>query len=322
MERVVVIATGGTIASQPTMSGLAASLQGRSVISAVPPTAGLRVDVIDLCTIDSSCLTIRHQLDLLEQVRVALADPDVTGVVVTHGTDTLEESAFLLDLHHDDPRPVVLTGSQLPLGHEGSDAPRNLSDAFIVAQQARDLGVLVVFNGHVHAARGTVKRHTLDAHAFGDPSHEPLGRILGGELLLRRDVQRRSAPLPAPRGSAPRVDIVTHHSDGDAVLLRASIAAGARGIVLVGAGTGNATPEIAEAVRDATLAGVVVAVTSRCAAGPVAPVYASGGDLLAAGAILAGHLRASQTRIALLSALMHTDSPERCRALLPALLGT
>ncbi|MCK2243606.1 MULTISPECIES: asparaginase [unclassified Crossiella] len=315
MGRLVVIATGGTISSTPTEAGLAAALPGGAVLDALPSPQPVPVEVVDLCTVDSSALTLDQQLGLLRQVRATLADPQVRGIVVTHGTDTMEETAFLLDLHHDDPRPVVFTGSQRPLGDPGSDAPGNLADAFAVARQARGHGVLIAFGGKIHAARGTVKHHTLHPDAYQDPSAAPVGHLIGGEVLLQAPAPRPAAlPLPTLTES-PRVDILTHHTGGDAVLLRAAVAAGARGLVLVGAGAGNVNPEVVEAVRAATAAGVLVAVTSRTAAGPVLPIYTSATELTRAGAVLTGTLRAAQARIAVLSALL-AGQPERLPELL------
>lgn len=318
MGRLVVIATGGTIASAPTEAGLAAALPGVAVVDALPEPEPFPTEVIDLCTVDSSALTVDQQIALLHRVRTSLADPLVRGVVVTHGTDTMEETAFFLDLHHDDPRPVVFTGSQRPLGDPDSDAPGNLADAFAVARQAHGHGVLIVFDGKIHAARGTVKHHTLHRDAYQNPSAAPIGQITGGQARLRFPAPRSAAlPAPAVPAEIPRVDILTHHTGGDAVLLRAAVAAGARGLVLAGAGSGNVNAEVVAAVREATAAGVLVAVTSRTAAGPVLPIYTSATELTRAGAVLTGTLRAAQARIAVLSALL-AGTPERLPELLAA----
>jgi L-asparaginase len=307
VRRVVVISTGGTIASRWQGDGYAAEAAGREVLAAGAVPEGVEVEVVDLFTVNSSRLTAGHQLALLHAVREQLADPAVDGVVVTHGTDTLEESAFFLDLFHADRRPVVFTGAQQPLDAEDGDAAGNLYDALLTAATGRDIGAVIVFAGQVFAARGTVKKHTLAPHAFGDPDGLPLGRVqFGGVTWGRRRPRPRALPVPALGATAPRVDIVTHHSGADAVLLEAALAAGARGIVLAGTGAGNANPEIAEAVRRATASGVLVAVSTRVAAGPVAPLYTGGGavDLLAAGARLAGTLRPGQARIAVLASLL------------------
>ncbi|EPH41552.1 asparaginase [Streptomyces aurantiacus] len=331
-RRVVVISTGGTIASRWQGTGYAADASGSEVLAGAAVPHGVTPEVVDLFNINSSRMTSARQLALLRAVHEALTDPGVAGVVVTHGTDTLEESAFLLDLHHADPRPVVFTGAQRPLGTADGDGPGNVYDALQVAASVRNLGVLVVFDGAVHAARGTVKTQTLAAHPFADPSEGRVGRLGFGRVDIHRRPER-SVPLPLPAtgtgaatpGSAelPRVDIVTHHSDADPLLLDAAVAAGARGVVLVATGAGNATPEFVGAVAAAVARGVLVAVTTRVHAGPVAEIYTGGGavDLVAAGAVLTGTLRAGQARIAVLATLLADVAPERRDTLLRRLLG-
>ncbi|MFG3260356.1 asparaginase [Streptomyces sp. NPDC048172] len=333
MGRVIVISTGGTIASRWQGAGFAAEAQGREVMESTVVPDGVTVEVRDLFSLNSSRLTTAHQLTLLRAVHDVLADPDVDGVVVTHGTDTLEESAFLLDLYHDDPRPVVFTGAQRAFDAPDGDGPGNLRDALLVASTVRGLGVLVAFDGTVHAARGTVKTHTLDADAFGDPSGVRLGKIGFGKVTMLR-APRRPEPLSlradagtgtgTGTGTPPRVDVIAHHADGDATLLNAAVDAGAQGLVLVGTGAGNATPEIAEAVAKAVARGVLVALTTRVPSGPVAQLYTLGGavDLVAAGAVPTGTLRAGQARIAVLGALLAVgadDAAGRVRALRHAL---
>ncbi|MFJ8013261.1 asparaginase [Streptomyces sp. NPDC096339] len=319
MGRIVVISTGGTIASRWQGSGFAADADGNEVIATAPMPEGVTVDVVDLFSVNSPRLTTAHQLTLLRTVHEVLADPGVDGIVVTHGTDTLEESAFLVDLHHHDARSVVFTGSQRPMGTADGDGPENLYDALLTAANTRGLGVLISFAGRVHAARGTVKTQAVALDAFADPSKELLGKIGFGKITVLRTPQRPQAlPLPAMPELPPRVDVVVHHADGDPVLFNAAIAAGARGVVLVGTGAGNATPEIVDAVRAAVERGVLVALTTRVMAGPVTEIYTHGGavDLVAAGAVPTGTLRAGQARIAVLSALLGSDDQAEQTALL------
>ncbi|MDJ1136020.1 asparaginase [Streptomyces iconiensis] len=330
-RRLVLISTGGTIASRWQGSGYAAEASGDDVLAGAALPAGISVEVVDLFKVNSSRMTSSLQLTLLRAVHDALADPGVDGVVVTHGTDTLEETAFLLDLHHTDPRPVVFTGAQRPLSAEDSDGPGNVYDALQVAASVHDLGVLVVFDGRVHAARGTVKTQTLAANAFADPLEESVGRLGFGSVAIRRTPERPE-PLPLPpaahapadetAGSLPRVDMIAHHSDADPLFLDTAVEAGAQGIVLVATGAGNATPRIAESVSAAVAKGVLVAVTTRVFAGPVAELYTGGGavDLVRAGAVLTGTLRAGQARIAVLSALLADVAPARRTQLLRRLL--
>ncbi|KOU22341.1 L-asparaginase [Streptomyces sp. WM6372] len=325
MGRIVVISTGGTIASRWQGSGFAADADGREVMATAPLPEDITIEVVDLFSVNSPRLTTAHQLTLLRTVHEVLADPDVDGIVVTHGTDTLEESAFLVDLHHHDPRTVVFTGAQRPMGTADGDGPGNLYDALLTAANTRGLGVLIAFGGRVHAARGTVKTQAVALDAFADPSKELLGKIGFGKVTVLRTPQRpEPLPLPAMPEVPPRVDVVMHHADGDPVLLNAALAAGARGIVLIGTGAGNATPEIVDAVEAAVARGVLVALTTRVPAGPVTEIYTHGGavDLVAAGAVPTGTLRAGQARIAVLSALLATEDPAEQTRVLARALGT
>ncbi|MEV6671417.1 asparaginase [Streptomyces sp. NPDC051162] len=325
MGQVVVISTGGTIASRWQGSGFAAEAGGADVLATAAVPEGVSVRVVDLMSVNSARLTTAHQLTLLRTVREVLADPGVDGIVVTHGTDTLEESAFLLDLHHDDPRPVVFTGAQRPLEDPDGDGPRNLHDALLTAASVRDLGVLIVFDGQVHAARGTVKVQTLASDAFADPSGSRIADVGADGVVVHRRPER-PAPLPLPSATEPlpRIDVVMHHCDADTLFFDTAVRAGAQGIVLVATGAGNATPEISAAVEAAVARGVLVAVTTRVPTGPVAEIYTHGGavDLAAAGAVLTGTLRGGQARIAVLAAaLASTDPAERVHTL-RRLLGT
>lgn len=326
MKQVVLISTGGTIASRWQGSGYAADTSGPEVLATAALPPGVEVRVVDLFNVNSPRLTTGHQLTLLRTVHEVLARPEVAGVVVSHGTDTLEESAFLVDLHHADERPVVFTGAQLPMDTAGGDGPANLRDALLTAATVTGLGTLVVFDGRIHAARGTVKTATLALDAFADPSGRPLGEVGPAGVRLFGAPQRPAAlPLPpaAARQRPPRVDLVMHHTDADPVLLRAALAAGARGLVLVATGAGNATPAFVEAVAEATAQGVPVALTTRVPAGPVAAIYTHGGavDLIAAGALPTGTLRAGQARTAVLAALLASADPRERRRILTDLLA-
>ncbi|MGW4898683.1 asparaginase [Kitasatospora sp. NPDC004240] len=326
MGRIVVITTGGTIAGRRGRTGRRASAAGREVLSRVEVPSGITVEVMDLCTVDGPLMTTARQLTLLRTVHQLFQRDDVEGIVVTHGTDTLEETAFLVDLHHRDPRPVVFTGAQQPLDHPDDDGPRNLHDALLAASAVTGAGTLVAFGGKLFAARGTVKFHTLAADPFSSPEDGPIGEVRHRTVTLRTR-PARPEPIPMPPRTVPqlplRVDMVMHHSDGDPMLLRAALAGGARGVVLVATGAGNATPAFAAAVAEATAAGVPVALTTRVPVGPVAELYTNGGavDLVAAGALPTGTLRAGQARIAVLSALLASDDPAERRRLLHGVLA-
>jgi L-asparaginase len=316
VARVHLLATGGTIASRRTDGGLSATTPAAELLAAAGPLPGIEVTVSDVTTVPSFALTGADVRGLLREVRRCLAG-DVDGVVVTHGTDTMEESAFLADLVHDDPRPVVLTGAQRPFDSPAPDGPANLADALRVAADpaARDLGVLLAFDGLVFAARGVRKLDTLRSAAFGAPGRGPVLRVAGGAVVPLA----RPPRLPALRldldAELPRVDVVACHQGADDALLRAAVAAGAAGVVLEALGAGNVPPPVAATAAELVAGGLPVLVCSRVPAGPVAPLYAGGGASLARdGALLGGDLSPWQGRL-LLSAALAVDPRDPGRVL-------
>ncbi|PRY12614.1 asparaginase [Kineococcus rhizosphaerae] len=305
------IATGGTISSTGGLGHLEARLGAQDLLATLGGgTTGGDVRTLDLTTVVSSALTGADLLRLHRAVRAAL-DSGVDGVVVTHGTDAMEETAFLLDLLHDDERPVVLTGAQRAADAVGPDGPANLAAALQLAADpaARGCGVLLAFDGEAYAARGVRKVHTVRAGAFAAPGLGPTHRIAAGRVdLLHRPLRAKPRTLPDDVVDLPRVDVVGTHLGADATLFDAALAAGARGVVVQAMGAGNTPPAVTEAVLRACGAGVPVVVCSRVPEGPVAPVYGSGGSALQrGGAVLAGDLSPWQARTLLAVAL--ADEP-------------
>lgn len=324
MRTVTVLATGGTIATRSDATGGAvARATGAELLERLDVAGDVRVRVDDVFRIGSYLMTLERMRTLAQRAQGHLRDEDVAGLVITHGTDTTEETAFFLDLFLHDERPVVLTGAQRPADAPDSDGPRNLSDAITVAAQpsSRGLGTLIVFDGSVFAAGGTCKSHTLGSSTFASPDGGALGWVHGRTVhVLRAPRPRLRLDLSAMDPSRARVDIVTCYPGADATALHAFAAAGARGIVLEATGAGNANEAICEAVSELTASGVVVATSTRVSAGPVAAIYGNGGgaDLLAAGAVPTGVLRPPQARV-LLAALLgvHAD-PRAAREALRA----
>lgn len=313
-RHVVLLATGGTIASraQGTPDGATvAADDGMRVLSSLQSPTAYPVRVVDVSRQGSYALTFEDMLAIGRAVVEALADPMVLGVVVTHGTDTMEETAFLVDLIHDDPRPIVFTGAQRAADSAEPDGPNNLARAIAVASSvdARGRGVMLCFAGRIFPARGVRKTHTCGLDAFENPDYGPAGSVADtGEVRMGGLLPRSTAlPLPTAGPDRVRVDMVTSYPGADAALLGACRAAGAAGIVLQATGNGNANPSMCEAIAEATAAGVTVVVSTRVHAGPVTPVYGNGGgkDLVEAGAIPSGLLRPSQSFI-LLSLLLRT----------------
>jgi L-asparaginase len=311
---VTVLATGGTIASRSDGSGGATARDaGADLVARLELAADVKVRVRDVFRVGGFRMTLDRVHALAQTVANELLDPDVDGVVVTHGTDTTEETAYFLDLFHADVRPVVVTGAQRPADAPDSDGPRNLTDAVTAAAApaTRGLGVLIGFGGQLFPARGTRKTHTLAADTFTNPVGGPLGWVHGRDVGVVTQPRRGPALLLGafdPVGV--RVDVVPCYPDADAVAMRACVDAGARGIVLEATGAGNANPAICSAVAELTAMGVVVVTSTRVAAGPVTAIYGDGGgvDLLRAGSLPSGLLRPSQARMLLAALLgMHRD---------------
>ncbi|MDP9397828.1 MAG: asparaginase, partial [Actinomycetota bacterium] len=245
MRRVVVLTTGGTIATRGAGTERVARDSGQDLLGRVQLPAEVTVQIREVLRLGSYAFTTADMRTVLTAVREALTDPAVDGVVVTHGTDTMEETSFLVDLFLADGRPVVFTGAQRGADDPTSDGPTNLRDAVTVAAApaSRGCGALIVFDGGLFAARGTRKVQTLASVAFGNPGGGPLGQVVEGRLHLHaRPV--RPAPLDAGRLDLDgvRVDIVAVYPGCDPVFLEAAVAAGARGVVLEATGAGNANP--------------------------------------------------------------------------------
>ncbi len=266
LPEVHLIGTGGTISG-----GASGPLDAAALRAALPGLEEIAsVTTEDFVRIGSSQMHPELQFGLATRIGEVFAEqPELAGVVVTHGTDSLEETAFLLDLVIPAGRPVVFAAAQRPPRYRDSDGPRNLLDAVRVAasKRARDLGVLVVLNGEIHAAREVQKTHAIALQAFASPDTGPIGAVDEGELLLF-SAPRRRLHLPAS-AVEPRVGLVRLTAGGGASAIRALAEAGHRGIVVEAFGRGNAPPEAVEAVQFAIGRGALVAFVTRTGGGRV-----------------------------------------------------
>lgn len=266
LPEVHLIGTGGTISG-----GAGGPLNADDLRAALPGIDSVAsVTTEDFVRIGSSRMHPELQFQLAERIAAVFTErPELAGVVVTHGTDSLEETAFLLDLVLPSGRPVVFAAAQRPPRYEDSDGPRNLLDAIRVAGsgRTRDLGVLVLLNGQIHAAREVKKTHSIALHAFASPDTGPIGAVDDGEVLLFATPARR-IHLPAA-GVEPGIELVRLTTGGGALAIRAAAEAGARGLVVEVFGRGNAPPPVAEAVDAAIQAGVLVVFATRTGAGRV-----------------------------------------------------
>ena len=302
--RVVVLATGGTIASRHDAQRdvVVASVPGEVLLAGLGALApDIAVSVEQACSIGSFAMDLPTSFAVARRADALLAEDDVLGVVVTHGTDTMEESAYLADLVLRSDKPVVFTGAQRNADAPDSDGPRNLADAIRLAAApvARGLGAMILFEGEFHAARDATKAHASRVGTFTSAEHGKLGEIDGSSIVLHRRPATRLR-VPAER-IEPDIELIKLAIGASGRLVRCAAEDGARGIVLEAFGRGNATPAVTAAVADAVRAGVVVLVTSRCPQGRVLPIYGDGGgkDLAAAGARFCGDLTGVKARILL-----------------------
>ncbi len=331
MTRIVVLATGGTISSRQHSEGGSRAKDGAAdLIGALDEHGfgdlgpGVVLEPEDIDVQNSFNFSLADLSRIAHAVARILRREDVDGVVVTHGTDTMEETLALLGFTHDDPRPVVLTGAQRSPDHADSDGPRNLHDAILTAASpgSREQGVLLVFGGEIHAALGLRKAHTLDPQPFRHRSGGALGAIIeSSPRFFARALWVEPLPLPDQRFADQRVDMVLGYPGADATLLRAALEAGATSVIVLGAGAGNPGTALVELIQEATAQGVLVGLGTRTGDGAVAVIYGGGGavDAVAAGAAPLGDLPATQARI-LFALLRSTHPVEEARELLEARL--
>lgn len=309
-DAVAVLFTGGTISMKfdAAAGGAVPALSAEEILDAargVREIAPLRPE--QWGRYPGPHMTVERQWALRTRIAELLADPGIRGVVVTHGTDSLEETAYLVARSIASPKPVVFTGAMKNASDLGWDGPANLVDAVTIAasEAARDVGVTVTFNGRIFSALDEAKTHTHLLDAFESPGLGPLGMVDEGQVLFRRAVRGAPAPL-MPTAPATPVDLVTAYAGADDRLLQASFESGARGVVIAAMGRGNVPPEMLPGIERFIEAGRPVVITSRAQRGRVGMTYGypGGGRRLAdLGCWFAGPRRPTQARVDLMLAL-------------------
>ena len=281
LAHVVILATGGTIAGVQPKEGepgyKSGSLSIDALIKGAPGIEKLaKLDGEQIASIGSQDMNDVVWGKLARRANELLAQNDVDGIVVTHGTDTLEETGFFLGLVLKSNKPVVLVGSMRPATSQSADGPLNLYNAVAVAADptSQGRGVMAVVNDEVHTGRDVHKTHTTAVQTFVSTTRGTIAKVYYGKVrygyvpTYKHTVTSEFATAPGVV-SPPRVDIVFAHEGCDGTFVKAAVAAGAKGIVLAGVGDGNATADMINALADAAKSGIVVVRTSHVGFGMV-----------------------------------------------------
>jgi len=308
LPRVLLLATGGTISmrADAQAGGAIPQLTGREIVEAVPGIDRIaELEVREFGRFPGPHMTIERMWELRAAILDALAG-GVHGIVVTHGTDTVEETAYLLDRSLPAEVPVVITGAMRNSSELSWDGPANLMSAVEVAASpdARGRGTMVVMDEEIVQGGEVVKTHTEQAGTFRSPNWGPLGITDKGRALFYRESRRK--PTLAPRQPVTPVDLIKIVAGADSRLVEASLDSGAHGVVLEAMGRGNVPPAVLPGVRRWVEAGKPVIVATRSSRGRVLDTYAyegGGHQLREMGCIFADHLTGQQARIELILAL-------------------
>lgn len=277
-QRIVLLGTGGTIAGTAASAAdnvgyTAGQLGVEQLVRAVPPLAGLPLEAEQVAQLDSKDMDHATWLRLAQRVQHHLQRPEVRGVVVTHGTDTLEETAYFLHRVLGPVKPVVLTAAMRPATALAPDGPQNLLDAVTVARSEGARGVLVAFGGEVLGPVDVRKRHSYRPAAFSAGDAGPLALVQEGRVRVLREWPARQgiglARLPQDVAEWPWVAVVASHAGVDPRTVLALVQQGVQGLVVAGTGNGTVHASLQAALQEAQAAGVTVRRSSRCLDGGV-----------------------------------------------------
>jgi L-asparaginase len=310
------------------------SLGARDLLQKIPALGSVAAfEAEDFSRLPGPHVTPDQMWRLARRAAAWLERPDVEGLVITHGTDTLEETAWFLDLVLDTDKPVVLLGAMRTSSEPSWDGPANLINGARVASSAdsRGRGVLVAMEEQIITAREVRKVHTESSASFRSPSFGPVGAIDAGQVRYRRAAAPRltwrdpaAEPLVRVVRYEPRVELLAAYAGASDLPLRAAVGAGARGIAVDAFGRGNVTPEMRRGIAYAGEHEVPVLVASRCPAGTVTPRYGYEGgarDLQNLGVMFAGDLGGPKARILLMIALGLTSDAAELRRVVSATVG-
>ncbi|HEM3624775.1 asparaginase [Streptococcus suis] len=304
MKKILVLHTGGTISMQADQNGAVESSPINPMTQVTSPIENIEVVSVDFLNLPSPHIQIEHMMMIYKKIREEASHFD--GFVITHGTDTLEETAYFLDTMSIPQKPIVVTGAMRSSNELGSDGIYNYRTALRVAadKKSADKGVLVVMNDEIHAAKYVTKTHTTNISTFQTPTHGPLGLVTKREILFFKAADKRVRfDLQAINGVVP---IIKSYADMDTILLDALVEAPISGLVIEALGAGNLPPASISAIKKLINKQLPIVLVSRCFNGIAEPVYAYDGggiQLEELGVLFVKELNSQKARIKLLIAL-------------------
>jgi len=317
--RIKILTTGGTIAMKidPESGGAKPALSGDDLVKAIPGINAFgEIDVEDIANIPSDYMGPHIWKKMAIRLNEILSEEDVQGAVITHGTDTLEETAYFMDLTVESPKPVVVTGAQRNASEQDCDGPRNLLNAvkIVTEEDAVGTGVMISLNGQICTARDATKTHTYAVETFNSGLKGFLGEVVGDQVRFYRKPLHRLT-LPVEKIDS-KVDLIPMYTGADGKYIELAVESGVSAIVIQAFGLGNVNDLFYKAIGNAIAKGVIVAISTRVPHGYVFPAYdfaGAGSTLRDLGAVFVGDLSPWKARILLMLALGVTRDIEELR---------
>ncbi|GAF65325.1 L-asparaginase [Bacillus sp. TS-2] len=319
MKKILIIHTGGTISMQENSQGAVIQNESNPLYSIMNTLSTIAlVDNDDFLNLPSPHITPELMLQLAKRIQQKVAENHYEGIVITHGTDTLEETAYLLDLYFDWEIPIIVTGAMRSSNEIGSDGPHNLISAVRTAAttEAQNKGVLVVFNDEIHSAKNVTKTHSSNIATFQSPQFGPIGMITKQEVRFHHTLIERENYTISNLNK--KVILLKAYAGMTAEIIQALSATELDGLVLEAFGQGNIPPSIVEPLNHLLKRNVPVILVSRCYSGVVQDVYAyqgGGKQLKEMGVIFTNGLNGQKARLKLMVALEITNNQDQLQSL-------
>ncbi|MES1217937.1 MAG: asparaginase [Bacteroidota bacterium] len=322
LPRIIVLSTGGTIAGQQPNTDKAGYLPGKisieELLKNIPSiTQKANVQGEQIAAIGSYDMTVDIWIKLARRINEIFTKNEADGIVITHGTDTQEETAYFLNLTVQSDKPVVLTGSMRPATAISADGSKNLYDAIVVASDvsSKGKGVMVCFNESIYDAKNVVKTNTTNVNAFASPNTGSIGQVYDGRVFYNAQALSKhgsSANIDiSKRDSLPDVEIVYAYAGASDAAINAFINNNVAGIVIAGTGNGSFDKAILESVKKAVNKGIMVVRSSRVVSGKVIAQYVGPFDDSKLGTIVSDNLNPQKARILLMLALTLTKDKNK-----------